>query len=122
MDKKDIACWKLLEDLNKIQFRHWNDAVETQLEMVHGFSHASYVLNRVRRSAVPIDKQTFKICIEQAEQDVKEAAKELKFENVEDENVFDPWTYGAADKEFERYDFRQRTLLLNAYLIGKRTP
>ena len=119
MDKKDVAVWKLPEELNKIQFRHWNDAVETQLEMVHGYSHASYVLNRVRRSAVPIDKQSFKICFNQAEQDLKEAAKELKVDGGSEEGEFDPWLNDEHASSIDQYDFSQRTLFLNAYLIGK---
>ena len=87
--------------------------------MVHGYSHAGYVLNRVRRSAVPIDKQSCKICIEQAEQDLKGAAREFKVDEGEEEGEFDPWTHDTPEKSIGKYDFSQRTLFLNAYLIGK---
>ena len=47
-------------------FRHWVDAVDMQLEMVHGFKHASLVMNQIRRSKLEITKSTFEICIGQA--------------------------------------------------------
>ena len=33
VDKKEIAVWKLPEELDKVSFRHWVDAVDLQLEM-----------------------------------------------------------------------------------------
>ena len=63
VDKKEIAVWKLPEDVDKINFRHWLDAVDMQLEMVHNFKHANILLNRIRRSATEIDADTFTVCV-----------------------------------------------------------
>ena len=50
MDKKEISVWKLPEgELDKQSFRHWLDAVDQQLELVHGFKHAGFILSQVRR-------------------------------------------------------------------------
>ena len=59
MDKKGISVWKLPEDLDKTHFRHWLDAFDTQLKLVHGCEHASYVLSGVPRSNLPMDKLVF---------------------------------------------------------------
>ena len=47
IDKKEVAVWKLPEDVTKIQYRHWSNAVDLQLEAVHSWNCADYILNRV---------------------------------------------------------------------------
>ena len=54
IDKKEIGVWKLQEELDKSSFRHWDDAVDLQPEMVHDLKHAGFVLNHIRRSKVAI--------------------------------------------------------------------
>ena len=66
VDKKDIAVWKLPDDLDKSAFRHWVDAVDQQLEVVHGFKHASFVMNEIRRSDTEVTAAVFTTCIEKA--------------------------------------------------------
>ena len=38
LDKKEVNVWKLPESLTKADFRFWLDAVDNQLETIHGFS------------------------------------------------------------------------------------
>ena len=38
LDKKEVNVWKLPESLTKADFRFWLDAVDKQLEAIHGFS------------------------------------------------------------------------------------
>ena len=58
VDKKDIAVWKLPDDLDKSSFRHWFDAVDQQLEAVHaqaqvaGMAHCSEFARESARHAV----------------------------------------------------------------------
>jgi hypothetical protein len=66
IDKKDISVSKLPDDLDKLSFRHWVDAVDQQLEAVHGFKHASFVMNEIRRSDAEITAATFTACLEKA--------------------------------------------------------
>ena len=106
VDKKEIAVWKLPEDVDKINFRHWLDAVDMQLEMVHNFKHANILLNRIRRSATEIDADTFTVCVCDADKDAKKAAHEL---GVEDDGI-------SEDRD---YVFQDKTKFLNAYLIPK---
>ena len=63
IDKKEISVWKLPEDLDKQSFRHWLDAVDQQLELVHNFKHARLVMNETRRSAVEITLESFESCV-----------------------------------------------------------
>ena len=55
VDKKEVAVWKLLEDVTKVQFRQWGNAMDIQLEAIHGWKCADYVLNRIKRSDDEID-------------------------------------------------------------------
>ena len=107
VDKKEIAVWKLPEDVDKINFRHWLDSVDMQLEMVHNFKHANILLNRIRRSATEIDADTFTTCVFDANKDALKAAHEL---GVDDD---------GGISEGRDYVFQDKTKFLNAYLIPK---
>ena len=37
IDKKVLPVWKLPEDISKVQFRHWVNAIDIQLEAIHGW-------------------------------------------------------------------------------------
>jgi hypothetical protein len=65
-DRKEVAVWKLPDDVSKTQFRHWMNAVDLQLEAVHGWRHADLILNRVKRSEDPIDAEVFERCLHEA--------------------------------------------------------
>ena len=47
-----MAVWKLPESLGKAGFRHWIQAVDLQLEVIHKFKYAGQVLDQVERSKI----------------------------------------------------------------------
>ena len=121
IDKKEVAVWKLPEEIDKMSFRHWVDAVDMQLEMVHGFRHADLVMNQIRRSKVEINKAAFEVCIAEANSEVRKANQEMSGVDLDPESGgFDPF-HGAAMKPIEPddYIFYEKTVFLNAYLVGK---
>ena len=77
IDKKDIAVSKLPDDLDKLSFRHWVDAVDQQLEAVHGFKHATFVMSENRRSDAEITADTFRTCIEKANMKIEQICRRL---------------------------------------------
>ena len=56
VDRKEVAVWKLPDNVDKDGFRHWIDAVDNQLEEAHGLPSPELVLERVRRSPVEVGK------------------------------------------------------------------
>ena len=56
---KEVAVWKLPDNVDKDGFRHWIDAVDNQLEAVHSLPFPELVLERVRRSQVEVGKAEF---------------------------------------------------------------
>ena len=98
---------KLPEELDKSSFRQWDDAVDMQLEMVHDFKNASFVLSQVRRSKVVIHKPVLETLLSIASVDFRQSQVEMGI---------DPES--ALTREFDD-PFHQRTTFLNAYLIGR---
>ena len=113
-DKKDIAVWKLPDDLDKLSFRHWVDAVDQQLEAVHGFKHASFVMNEICRSEVEITAGMFTTCIEKANVKIGQSLEAMGVKGEELNGVTDD-THG----DFCDYKFLDMTTLFNSYLICK---
>ena len=70
IDKKEVAVWKLSEDVSKVQYRHWSNAVDIQLEAVHGWSCSDYILNRVTRCPDPMTAETLSRCLAEAAVDI----------------------------------------------------
>ena len=102
VDKKDLAVWKLPDSLDKAAFRHWLDAVGIQLEMVHKWKHADYVLNRVKRSDTEISPEVLTKCIVEANLDIE------KVEGFEE--------LGTDSSD---YCFAEKSKFLYAYLVSK---
>ena len=73
-----------------------------QLEMVHGFKHAS--MSQVRRSKVAIDKPVSETLLSTASVGMRKSQFEMGISNE-----------SALTEEFDD-PFRQRTTFLNAYL------
>ena len=48
-DKKDLAVWKLVDKVGKLDFRHWVEAVEINLEAIHGWSKPDKDLDLITR-------------------------------------------------------------------------
>jgi len=107
VDKKEIAVWKIPEDVDKAAFRHWVDAVDFQLEMVHDFRHAGFVLNQVRRSKVAIYPPVFETLLETASLEIRKSQVEMGIAPT-----------AALSVEMD-YPFQQRTTFSNAYFINK---
>ena len=114
-DKKEIAVWKLSDDLDKSAFRHWVDAVDQQLEAVHGFRHASFVMNEVRRCDSEITAETFTECIEKANVKIESSLVAMGVKGEALNGVSDDSTMDM----FPDYKFLESTMLLNSYLICK---
>ena len=66
IDRKEVAVWKLPEEVSKIKFRHWINAVDLQLEAFHGWRHADIIFNRIKRSEDPIDADILERCLVEA--------------------------------------------------------
>ena len=93
--------------MDKAAFRHWVDAVDLPLEMVHDFKHAGFVLNQVRRSKVAIDSPVFEILFATASLEIRKSQEDLGI------------TPDAPLSVELDYPFQQRTTFVNAYLINK---
>ena len=109
IDKKDIAVWKLPEDLDKQAFRHWLDAVDQQLELVHGFRHAGFVMNEIRRSNLEIAESAFEECIGMANNKITASLASMGV----------PYNSANTVDTYADYVFLEKTTFLNSYLICK---
>ena len=92
--------WKLPDSLSKADFRHWNDSVCVQLEMIHRWKHADLVLDRIKRSEVEITPDVLTQCVAAA---IQEAGK------IE----------GAEELNDKDYVFVDKAKFLHAYLTAK---
>ena len=88
--------------MTNIQYRHWSNAVDLQLEAVHSWNCADYILNRVKRCKTIVTPESFKVCL-------AEAAVHISG---------DPDIHLTAPGEFE-YPLAERTRFLYTYLMGK---
>ena len=57
-DKKDLAVWKLADKASKLDFRHWVDAVDINLECIYGLNNPEVMLDLVRREETEITKDS----------------------------------------------------------------
>ena len=71
VDKKEVAVWKPPEDVTKVQFRHWANAMDIQLEAIHVWKCANYVLNWIKRSDDEIDAKVLEKCLGEAAVDIE---------------------------------------------------
>ena len=81
LDKKEVSVWKLQDNVSKLDFRHWLDAIDLQLEAIHGFSYPDLVLEKVKRYPTEITESALKEIIqtindEQTAKKRKESGKE----------------------------------------------
>ena len=102
------------DDLDKLSFRLWVDAAEQQLEAVHGFKHASSVMNEIRRSDAEITADTFHTCIDKANIKIDQSLTAMGVKGDELNGVTDD-----VSGEFCDYKFLDMTTFLNSYLICK---
>ena len=78
VDRKEVAVWKLADNVDKDGFRHWIDAVDNQLEAVHFLAFPELVLERVRRSQVEVGKAEFEQILEDVMRDNDTVEVDLK--------------------------------------------
>ena len=69
IDRKEVAVWKLPEEVSKIQFRHWVNVVDLQLEAAHGWRHADITLNWIKKSD-SIDAEILERCSVEAGEEI----------------------------------------------------
>ena len=55
LDKKDLAVWKAADGISKADFRHWVEAIDNNLEAIHGWNKADLVLDRIRREETEVN-------------------------------------------------------------------
>ena len=70
IDKNEVAVGKLPDHFTKVQYRHWSNAVDIQLEAVHGWRCPDYILNRVKRSPDEMTAGVFARCLAEAAIDI----------------------------------------------------
>ena len=70
VDRKEISVWKLLVGVSKPEFRHWVDTIATNVDAVLGFKFPEVVLDKVKRSEVPVDETIWKLIIAMANVDL----------------------------------------------------
>ena len=109
LDKKELAPWKLPEELDKAGFRHWIDTVDMSLELLHGWKMPNLVLNHVRRAKVAIDTEVLTDCIDKANVDLRKLQADMKIDATRGDDV----------DQLMDYPFQERTTFLNAFLVGK---
>ena len=44
-----VSVWKLQDNVTKLDFRLWLDAIDLELEAIHGFAYPDLVLMKVKR-------------------------------------------------------------------------
>ena len=99
LDKKDLSVWKLEDNVEKLKFRHWVEAVENNLEQLQGWDRASEVLDRVRRKETEIDQNALNEIIDEA-YDAVEAAGESRMDR-------------------SAYEFVSASRMLHTFLLNK---
>ena len=99
-DKKDLAVWKLVDKVGKLDFRHWVEAVEINLEAIHGWSKPGKVLDLIRREDTEVTTISPK-------EIVKRASGKLEEEGL-----------GPVDSS-DWNDFETRSRLFLVALLGK---
>ena len=70
VDRKDVAVWKLPVGVSKLEFRHWVDTIDTNFDAALGFKYTEVVLDKVKRSEVPVDESNWKFRIAMANADI----------------------------------------------------
>ena len=57
VDRKEVAVWKFPVGVSKLEFRHWIDTIDTNFDAAMGFKYPEVVLDKVKRSEVPVSVQ-----------------------------------------------------------------
>ena len=74
--KKDLAVWRLTDKVTKLDFRHWVEAVEVNLEAIHNWSKPDIILDLVRRQSVEVDATVLAAMVRQASDKLQEQGQQ----------------------------------------------
>ena len=58
------------ENVSKVQYRHWMNAIDIQLGAIHGWKCPDFILNRVKRSPDEVTAKVFERCLAEAATDI----------------------------------------------------
>ena len=130
LDNKEVSVWELHDNVTKLDFRHWLDAIDLQLEAIHGFAYPDLVLEKVKRFPTEINEAALTTIIksindEQAERKRKEESAEGSVPAAAPglSGFFDPWAQGKTIViEQRQWNFLEKTRWLYSYLVGKLNP
>ena len=128
-DKKELSVWKIPENVSKPDFRHWLDAVDIQLEAIHGFQFPDLVLGKIKRSTTVITKEILEVIIGEINDEHHEKVKKEAIEKTGappgiQSTSADPWhhanrSFGADLIDVGSWDFDDKSRWLYTYLIAK---
>ena len=127
VDRKEISVWKLPIGVSKIEFRHWADTVDTHFDAVLGFKFPEIVLDKVKRSEVPVDASNWKDIIAMVNVDLPpnkdmDKAKEERTKRGPDGfmggGLADPWVSEKQDV-LSDWKFEEKSRFLWNFLLNK---
>ena len=81
-DKKELSVWKIPENVAKLDFRHWLDTVDIQLEAIHGFQFPDLVLEKIKRATTEVTKESLKAIIVGINDDNREKKRKEAIEKT----------------------------------------
>ena len=127
VDRKEISVWKLPVGVSKLEFRHWVDTVDTHFDAVLGFKFPEIVLDKVKRSEVPVDASNWKDIIAMVNVDLPpnkamDKAKEERTKRGPDGfmggGLSDPWVSEKQDVLGD-WEFEEKSRFLWNFLLNK---
>ena len=115
LDKKQVAVWKLADNVSKPDFRHWLDAVSNQLEVVYKFRYPEIVLDKIRRRETLITAVSLRECVSLASDEVYDAFVEVHGREVIDaQGLQGPVPLDSSTE----WAFEEKGRFLFSYLIN----
>ena len=124
IDRKETAVWKLPVGVTKLEFRHWIDTIDTNFDAAMGFKYPEIVLDKVKRSEVPITESNWKIILAMANENIpsnKAIDKEIEERKSKGGEGFsggpDPWT--SKMDIGDHWQFEEKSRFLWNFLLGR---
>ena len=71
-DREDLAVWKLSDNVRKLDYRHWVEAMEINLEYIHSCSKPDAVLNLIRREESEVSADSLKTIVRRASEKLED--------------------------------------------------
>ena len=124
IDRKETAVWKLPVGVTKLEFRHWIDTIDTNFDAAMGFKYPEVVLDKVKRSEVPITESNWKLILAMANENIpsnKAIDKEIEERKSKGGEGFsggpDPWT--SKMDIGDHWQFEEKSRFLWNFLLGR---